>query len=150
MDARNFVLLKENVRQSGAKNVQMVRRGVLARGGIRPYWVRSEWWNTSRVVGPVYGDMGNLRFACFDAIGKLMTHHRPTVIVMDVEGDEFFISQKLVGTDLRALLMEVHLRHLGSRADEMRTHLLKSGFRLAQVAEKTSTDVVLEYWKGKR
>ena len=147
MDAKNYRQLCDLLSNEGIDNVSLFNSGVLDRRGFVVYFRRKEFWNTSRIFGPIFGDFGTPRFARVEALTDVLAHHRPDVLVMDIEGDEYICLTSMERDFLPPrIFVEVHYSILGERAGKLFSHLLSLGYS-RQKSIRKNFYVGLEFWE---
>lgn len=102
-------VLGRNLRQNGAKEATVLHGAVVAddhAGETVDFAVRPAFWASSiaedGVPDAIRQSMPALR------LSKLFADHRPSVVVMDVEGAEVALCQQVWPDHIRLLVMEIH------------------------------------------
>lgn len=115
-----------NGRTAPVRNAAVVGRSI--NGSTATFHLHRDFWASSLVDKP--GMVESIEVPTV-ALSELIERHKPSVLIMDVEGAEY---DMLLPTDLSSidrLCLEVHSRYIGiDKISEIVQTLLASGFKL--------------------
>jgi FkbM family methyltransferase len=81
-----------------------------ADGGTVPFFLRRDFWSSSLAPAPEYVEEVAVPRVSFDAMRE---RHRPTMLIVDIEGGEARLFRDVVLTGIRKIYVELHQNLIG-------------------------------------
>ena len=119
--------LRETFRRNGVAP-QLVSGMVSSSDEEQTLFVARDFWSSSTYDrGGAATRVGGLAF------GRLLTEHRPTVLVIDIEGAELGLTHETIAPGVRAVVIELHAKVTGSEGARLvRDWIAGQGFELTR------------------